>query len=173
MKRKNKNILMLLLLIILLLTSFISISYVRKNSINSSSFNKKINENFNMEEPPEKPDGSMINPKDGLMKEENNSSNMPSSFYVLFGIQCLGISLIIMYLIMSRFNKKTLKETFSSFDKITIYILSIIVLSILLIFTERYIVNNMSNTSSNNGMLQNNMVKNNSNISYSGAKEIT
>ena len=132
------------------------------------------------EQPPEIPNDSNNN---GMMNEANmdnmmemnnevSSSNVSVFYYVLFGIQSLGISLILMYLILSGFNKKTLKETFSSGDKITIYVLCIIILSGVLVFVESYIVKNVNNISFDEQMMPNGM-DNNVNITYSSVKEIT
>ena len=160
-----------------------------------------MNNISNMEEPPEKPDGendinfglsdsnqppempsnsnngqmmNMPNNNDMLnMNAENSSTSISTFYYILFVIQSLGISLVFMYLILSGFNNKTLKETFSSSDKITIYILSIIILTAGLTFVEGYIANKVSSTSSNGQMMMpNDMGGNNTNISYSGVTEI-
>lgn len=163
--------------------------------------NGEMNHNSNMEEPPEKPDGEtennsdssssnqppeipddsnsngMMNPQNGNniqnMNSEHSTSNISIFYYVVLGVQNLGISLLLMYLIISGFNKKKLRETFASSDKIAIYILSIIILTTGLTFVEGYIAKNNSAISSNGGMMQNDTVGNNENISYSGAKEIT
>ena len=153
--------------------------------------------NSNMGEPPEKPEGEtgttdsntppempsdsnnngMMNPQDGngmqSMNKENTNSSISTIYYVLFGIQSLGISLILMYLIMSGFNEKSLKETFASRNKIIIYIFSIVIVTGGLTFAESYLVKNISSNTPNNQMNQNGMGGNNSNISYSGVKEIT
>ena len=160
----------------------------------------EINDNSNMEEPPEKPDdesditsnsnlgeppeiannsdeNEMMNKpnENGMpnMNNQNSSSNISTVYYVLLVVQGLGISLLTMYLIMSRFNKKKFTETFSSSDKITIYILSIVLITGGLTFTEVYLTNNVFSSTTNNQMMQNGMNENNANISYSGVKEIT
>lgn len=163
--------------------------------------NGEMNDNSNMEEPPEKPDGEtnsnsdssssnqqpeipddsnsngIRDPQNGIntqsMDDENSVLNISIFYYVVFGTQSLGIFLLLMYLIMSGFNKKKLKETFASSDKIIIYLLSIIILTAGLTFVESYIAKNNSLISSKGEMIQNDTVGNNENISYSGAKEIT
>ena len=143
----------------------------------------------NMEEPPEKPDGeSNMNDSssnqppelpsngdkgnlDNKSAENTDSSSISTKHYILFGIQSLGISLIIIYLIMSKFNKKTFKETFVSSDKVIIYILSIVILTCCLIGIEYFVLNNNSLSQSVNEHDQNNNM-NNQNISYAGATEI-
>ncbi len=48
-------------------------------------------------------------------------------YYVLFACESLLIALILIYLIMSHFNKKSFKETFKSSDKVLIFALSTII----------------------------------------------
>ena len=150
------------------------------------------NGNSNMGEPPEKPDGeqgttdsntppempsgsdnNMKNPQDSNGMKSMNKESISTMYYVLFVVEGLGITLILMYLILSGFNKKTLKETFASRNKIVIYIFSIVILTGGLTFAESYIVKNISSNKPNNQMNQNGMGGNNSNVSYSGVKEIT
>lgn len=156
------------------------------------------NMNPDMEEPPEKKEGDMptdefqnqppeipndnngmTNPPSGNnmepMNEVNSSVKLSNIYYVLFFFQSLGISLIIIYLIMSRMNKKTLKETLKSSDKLIIYILSVIIatsaLTLLEVNVTKNIIKNNFNIPMNND--PNGFGNENNNISYSGAKEIT
>lgn len=202
MSRKSKNILMMFFIILLIGTSAFTIYYAKNNNLNNevtmpnngqtppNMSNNEMNNNATMEEPPEKPDEETNNtnstntaeppemPSDsnngGMMNPQNNSSNLSTDYYILLSVQCLGIALIITYLIMSKFNKKTFKETLKSNDKITIYILSVIIITTGLIFIENYIIKNIT---TNNSNMSTNDISNgpggtNSNISYSGAKEI-
>ena len=143
------------------------------------------NNNSNMEEPPEKPDGdnNMVNPPEILNnnggmaqmgeQQENNVDNN-YVYLILFGIESLTVSIIVLYLIMSGFNKKTLKETFANTDKIVIYILGVIILTSGLTFAENLIVNKLKdNTTINNNSNQGMGAEQNTNISYSAVKEIT
>ncbi len=113
------------------------------------------NGNLNIGEPPEKPDGdnNMGNPPEmpnnnggmeqiGKPLENNTDSNY--IYLVLFGIESLSLSLITIYLIMSGFNKKSLKETFANTDKILIYVLGVILLTSGLTFTENSIASQKS-----------------------------
>lgn len=68
---------------------------------------------------------------------------------------------------MSKFNKKTLKETFISSDKIIIYGLSTIIITSSLTYLDNYVAKNMLIPSSNS----NNSTLNN-NVTYSSTKEI-
>ena len=109
------------------------------------------NEN-NQGTPPEKPSGeSNENNEQGMpsnmpsMSQEipQDGSSIKTSSYVWFGIEGLAISILIIYLIMSRFNKLTLKETLKESDKIIMFILSVIILTTITILAQVYIANNM------------------------------
>ena len=126
------------------------------------------NGNTNMEEPPEKPDGDnnmgtppdMPNSNGGMEQigeQQRNNTNNNYVYLILFGIESLTLSIIVLYLIMSGFNKKNLKETFANSDKILIYILGIIILTSVLTFTENLVANKFKdnpnvNDNSNQGM---------------------
>ena len=79
------------------------------------------NEEFkNMEEPPAKPDNEKDDtnlvpserPDNTIKPNEMNKSSLTSTYYIVFIVECLVISGLIIYLIMSNFNSKTIKETF-------------------------------------------------------------
>ena len=124
--------------------------------------NEQGNGNLNMEKPPEKPDedNNMGTPPDmpnnnGGMEQlrepqENNTDNN-YVYLILFGIESLSLSIILLYLIMSGFNKKNLKETFANTDKILIYILGVIILTIGLTFTENLVANKFKDDTNVNG----------------------
>ena len=124
--------------------------------------------------PPEKPSGDTSNENSqntspekpsGNMSNENNQgtppempSNMPNmnqeilqdkttiktSAYILFGIESLGASLILVYLIMSKFNKLTLKETITNMDKTIIFILLVIIITTIITIAQIYISKNVN-----------------------------
>ena len=139
------------------------------------------NDSIEMEsnEPPEMPNGNSEMNNGGMNNDNQNINNQQSSanistiYYILFISQSIVISLLLIYLIMSKFNKKTLKETLNSTDKITIFILSFILLTIVLSFLEiiisKKLITNVYDNSMNNNFNPNNMVDN---ITYSSAKEI-
>ncbi len=107
--------------------------------------------------PPEMPDNK---------KEYNSSSN--TKYYLIFGVEGLILSSLIIYLILSKANKKTLKETFADKDKLVIFILSCCLLSSILTYSYAYINKNyFSNNSSNNS--NNNQTKD---ITYSSNNKI-
>ncbi len=107
--------------------------------------------------PPEKPDGENGEAPSGTppdMPNENHNStttttttddNLPLKI-TLFSIESVIASLIIIYLLMSKFNKKSFSQTFSSSDKALIFILSAIVLSAALVGTDLLISNAVSET---------------------------
>ncbi len=146
---------------------------------------EKPDNSFNMGEPPAKPDGDDNNaPSDMPGNNGNNSEGgMPSGnapmmdssasissiYYVIFVIEGLVISCIVMYLIMSCFNKKTFKETFANKDKVMINILSVIILTSVCTYLSAKISNNLLTNSTPNQSAG----QNNSSINYSSQKEIT
>ncbi len=139
----------------------------------------------NQGEPPEKPDGdnSMGTPPDmpnnnGVIEpmggQPENNTNNNYIYLILLGIESLTLSIIVLYLAMSKFNKKSFKETFINPDKILIYILGVIILTSGLTFTENLVVNKFrNNANSNNNHNQSMGAEQNTNISYSAVKEIT
>lgn len=101
----------------------------------------------------------------------NNKNNLSFIYYVGFGVSSLGISLILIYLIMSRFNRKNFKETFTTSDKAIIYVLSSILLTIGTFYIDCYAVNKLLPTVNNDNNVPGQMT--NANVSYSAALEIT
>lgn len=136
----------------------------------------------NMEEPPEKPDGGDDNNAPSDMPSNNNegeiqnngpmidnNSSISSVYYIIFAIEGLVISCIVMYLIMSCFNKKTFKETFANKDKIMINVLSVIILTSACTYLSTKISNNLLTNNTPNQ----NAGQSNSSVNYSSQKEIT
>lgn len=109
------------------------------------------------------------NTTNNMPQMDNNRPETPSQnltiYYILIGIESLILSLLVMYLIMSCFNKKTLKEVFVSNDKKLIYILSAIIITFSITFGSSFIINN--NQKNNSPGIN----STNSNIKYS-AKEV-
>ena len=122
--------------------------------------------------PPEIPSGSN---NGGTPPDIPNGNSISASlsviYYVIFGVEALLLSIIIMYLIMSRFNRKSFSETMFSTDKKVIYVLGLIILTGACTFGSGYITNNYlldSNFKSNNMMNGGS-----STASYSSENEIT
>ena len=84
--------------------------------------------------PPEKPDGDSNNtpPEMPNNKEKTNiettKAELTTPYYIAFGIEGTILSLALLYLILSKGNKKTFIETFVDGDKIVICLLSTILL---------------------------------------------
>ena len=141
-----------------------------------SEDNNSSSSDNNMGKPPEKPDNditssdnpssenqnssdnnqmgpgnnnSSMTPSNMNENQENSDSNLSVLYYVVFGVERLALSLFIIYLLMSGFNKKTLKETMTSSDKKIIYILSVIILTGCLTAGESLLANN-TKTNTNN-----------------------
>ena len=152
---------------------------------------ERLDNNSDMLKPPAKPDGDDNNAPSGMPgNNENNSKtgnvgemdnnndfmmndsvSISSIYYIIFAIEGLVIFNIIMYLIMSNFNKKTFKETFSNKDKVMINILSIIILTSGFTYLCANITNKLLSNTNNN--INQNGGQNNSSITYSSQNEIT
>ena len=109
---------------------------------------------------PEKPDSNSNNESnkpndinfesDNMMSFNNqqftqteDNTSLKYIYYVIFGATSLVSSTIFIYLVMSRFNKKTFKQTFSNSDKIIINILAVIILTTGLTYTYGIITKNV------------------------------
>ena len=141
---------------------------------------------------PAKPDGDNTTTSDGSnnngptgnsntspsrpedMNTGSSSSKLTWPYYLIFISSSLGIALLVMYLIMSKFNKKSFKETFTNKDKVMINVLGIIVLTGALSTGSIMLTNNsLSNNGSNLGKPSMGEMNGSNNTSYSATKEIT
>lgn len=114
-------------------------------------------------QPPEMQNGGGTN-NPGHPPEMQQAST-PIYFYIIFFVEGAIISLIITYLIMSKFNKKSIKEVFISGDKITIFILFVLILTCAITAAASIVkLPNKDQTMDMNG---------NQNINYNSANEIT
>ena len=141
------------------------------NSSNNSSIDGN---NQNDTSSGEKKDSSMQNPPDmpseNSKMQNNNTINSDDTIYkIILGVECLLFSIIIIYLVMSKFNKNDIKETFKNNDKIVIYILSVIVMTAGLGFVVDMVVDNLSVKTNNSQSID----QNQSSVSYSSSNEIT
>ncbi len=100
---------------------------------------------------------------------EDNTS-LKYIYYVIFGATSLVSSTIFIYLVMSRFNKKTFKQTFSNSDKIIINILAVIILTTGLTYTYGIITKNVIK---DNSKEQIDNPNNETSINYNTKTEIT
>lgn len=186
MKRVTKNIIWVCLIIVLCFSVAFTVIHAKNNSTNNINEMPEMNEqNGNMGTPPdmsnsggqnnggtppERPDGDNENAMPNNMNHSENTNNS-YIYLIIFGIEGLILSCILGYFIMSGFNKKRLKETFSSNDKKIIYLLTIIILTAGFTFSANVISSNLSNKDQNNAMKQQKN-GNSSNITYSSKSEI-
>ena len=159
---------------------------------NNTSNDKENNGESEMTESPAKPDDDSSNndlskptmPNDFKPTDMNNSKEgikLTTIYYVIFGIEALLITTILMYLFMSKFNKLSLKETFKSSDKMLIYVLSTVlvaaVISVISIYiTNHYFLSDTTSDSNNNQQFNNNQnsqVEATANIVVSDEKTLT
>ena len=138
---------------------------------------------MNSNQPPELPEGE--NGNGGMMPQGENqqmvNGEVPTNelsviYYVLFAVEGLALSSLIIYLVMSKFNEKTFKETLKTTDKKIICILSIVLATAILTIAESYIVKGNESTIPEENKEPANGFEgsmNNSNISYNSVKEIT
>ncbi len=193
MRRKIKNMIFIVVILLLggstIFTGYLMIKSNPNNNGNMPNMSQNGSElpalpnEDNQGEPPEKPDedNNMGNPPDmpnnnssikQMGEQQGNNVNPNYVYLILLGIESLSLSIIVLYLIMSGFNKKTLKETLANSDKIVIYILGVIILTSGLTFTENLVANQFKdNPNVNNN--QDMGTGQNTNISYSAIKEIT
>ena len=97
---------------------------------------------------------------------------------VLFGLEAFAISALIVYLIMSKFNLKTLNETFGNGVKALSFTIIVVILGAALTFLQIYITNNylITENSQSQQMPQQGGGMNggtNSNVTYTATKTIT
>lgn len=174
MKRKPKNIITIILILVLLVCMYFIVTNNVSNN-QSSVQNNQMGSMISQSELPEKPnDNSNMNNGNNMMNDQdnipqmNNEKNSNIYYYIVLGLEELIISSLIIYLFMSKFNKKSIKETFKSGDKIIIYILSLALLTIVLTYSSNKL---LSNNSGNKDEQMNNMES--TNVTYKGAEEIT
>lgn len=186
MKRKVKNILMILFVVLVCGSIFLTMNYIKtKNSSTNNQTNMNeltppdMQNNVNnstdntVNTPPEKPDNSQGGTPPTILNGTSNSSSMSSIYYLIFGIESLLLSYLLIYLFMSKFNKKSFRETYASGDKIIIFVLSIIILTggftyLSTIITNKYFLSNANSSSNNQPENQAS-----SSITYSASKTIS
>lgn len=129
--------------------------------------NSESNDNSNSNNMPSMPNDR----PDGMPSMENNSTtkSLTTPYYIVFGIESFILAAAIIYLLMSNFNKKGIRETFTNKDKILIATLSTIILTALSTYTTSLVTTNY--------FLNNETTKvedsSNGNTTYSSQTEIT
>lgn len=112
------------------------------------------------------------------MQNGENNTKIETSYYIIFGIEAFVVSILVIYLIMSGFNSKTLAETLNGTKNIIIYIILVAIVTTGLTFAQSYITKNISSSNTQN-QIQNNMQmpggqgETASNITYTANKEIS
>ncbi len=180
MKRTLKNILMIALILLMVYAMFFTMNYAKSNSTttknNQSIEQGESNNEGDMQKPTEMPDNQDMKELD---KKQNNLSYV---YYIVFGAEGLILSISLVYLIISKFNKITVKEVFTNKNKIIILIISIVILTSVLTVLDIYLTNNYflntSNSKMTDGMMERDDTKKpsgnmGSSVSYTGVKEIT
>lgn len=163
-----------------------AIAFTMSHAENYTTTNNMQNTN-GMRTPPEKAEddslengGNNTNPQPEMPENENGGTppNMMNSnantelsdvYYILLGTESLILALLVMFLIMSKGNKKSLKEMMSNSDKIIIFVLSSIFFAIVLTYvsgklTDKFLLSDSSN---------NPTIQGNSKVTYSAMEEIT
>lgn len=147
MKRKTKNIVMITILLLFIMLNIFTLWHAKNNDKNVVTRMEEKRELPNeipndrerseMEgEPPQKPEENQQ--ENHTIK--NTTHKLSTVYYVAFCIEDFLIAILIIYLCMSHFNKKTWKETLFTADKALILILSTTLLTILLIFGNKMII---------------------------------
>lgn len=174
MRRKNKNILAVLMIFILIGCMLLTIR-IAKNDSSSNVQQPSFSENqFMMGEgqtPPDKPDGENSEEKisfektDNENKEELNQTGgnieLKPIYSAFFGIESLLLSAIILYLMISKMNAKTCKQTFTSLKKIVSYIISTIIITLGFIYGDSSITNTSAKINLTNNTIVNNDINGN------------
>ena len=190
MSRFLKNVISIILIVLIIGSMYLTFNAIGKNiNINDNNQTMEMREppmgdmsNMTMGEPPEKPSGEMPSGQppekpggENFQNQNTTTTEIDTIYYLLFALESAVLGLIIMYLIVSKFNKLTFKETFKKTDKSIICMLGTVVLCVLFTFinttiAEKQYLSNNININSNNNTPSN---QNNSSITYSSQKEIT
>lgn len=142
-------------------------------SSNEDSSND-TNSNGNM--PMNKPDDN--NSETPNQMPSKKSEGIKTIYYVLFALEAFVISALIVYLVMSNFNLKTLNETLGSGIKALSFTIIIVILGGALTFLQIYITNNyfITENSQSQEMPQGGGMMSggtNSNVTYTATKTVT
>lgn len=108
------------------------------NNSNSNQHNNKMQKSG-------RNNNSMNNRPNDMRIGKVKNNDIVIIYYILLAIESMVLGAVIIYLIMSNFNKKKLKESFDNNDKIIIYILSTLVTMIVFTTTSYYLINLIPN----------------------------
>lgn len=141
MQRKTKNIIAAVtltgLLALTAATMYLSKSNTKVTSNqleappnNSSDTNNAQSSNSSNAVPPNGNSPSMPNGSiKGNMPRTMHNKILPTGYYVAFGAESLTIALVVVYLIISKGNKKTFKEVMGNKDRVVAGILAAILMT--------------------------------------------
>ena len=117
--------------------------------------NEKLPENFangqmpNIGELPENfengkmPEDFQENFKNGNLAKGDFKQNIGVIYYVLFAVEGLTISLLLIYLIMSRFNSKTFKETLGTGIQKIVFVILVLIITVGLTVLQSMLAKNV------------------------------
>lgn len=108
------------------------------------------------------------------MNDPGSSSTLPVGYYLIFGSEGLILAAGVMYLIMTRAGKKSIKELIMNRDKVTIFILSAVLLTSAFVFSCSGITDNVFiSSAAETGQAGGPGGQSSGTASYSAVKEIT
>ena len=105
-----------------------------------------------------------------VFSKENSTTKLTTVYYCVFGLEAFLISITVIYLIMSKANKLSFKETLSTSDKKIIYLLATLLTSIVLVGGMVFVTNQyfLASTISSNTKPNGNQTSNESSIEATG-----
>lgn len=145
---------------------------------NNSQPPTKPESDSNNNQPPTKPEGDNNSNQQFQGNVQKTDDNGIIAYYILFGIEGLIISILLIYLIMSKVNKKTIKETFNNTGKVIIYVILVVILTGTLTVLQGYLTKNVFAQNNkeqvqNNGNMQMPGGNSAANIEYTSATEVS
>lgn len=102
--------------------------------------NLENSENSNKENMPEDYEKNL---KSGNFSKKQSKQNISAIYYILFAVEGLIISSLLIYLIMSKFNSKTLKETLGTGKNIIIFVILVVIITIGLTLGQSILAKNV------------------------------
>lgn len=180
-KRFIKNVISIVLILLMCGAVFLTMNSAKNHA--GSDANQENHLDISDGQPPEKPGGEASEGENGQPPEMpaekreignadlQTEQNLQAKYYVFFGIESFILAAGILYLFMSCFHKKTVKETFFKSDKIVIYILALILLTGIFTGLSRKITTECFLNKEQTIPMQDQQT--NTSIIYTGVKEIT
>ena len=155
-------------------------SQTNQNDNKQEGASSNTNENNNLKPPTMPNESNGSNEQKGKPEQEApdmslENSKIEPSYYVLFGIEGFIISILLVYLIISVFNKTTIKETLNTPVKIILYIVLVIMLTIGITYLQSYLTNNVFTDNNQTKSIDMQMPGKDStaDITYTATKEVS